>query len=310
MAALFQTGEFYALACALVWAIAVVLFRKSVAGTGPIALNLFKNSVAALAYLLTMVLLGLPFFPAEAIGSDWAVLFLSGAIGIGIADSLFFASLHRLGAGRQAIVDCAYSPCVLLCAWIYLDETISIFLLVAIVLMVLAILIGTYDPRAPARRELWKGVCFGLAAVSLMALGIVIAKPVLETSEVWWATTVRLLGGQCFLALFVISPRQRADIKRCFRPSRSWKLLVPASLVGTYLALLLWILSYKYTEKATLAGLLNQSSTIFILILAALFLKEPITRRTLAAITLGLAGVVLATAGPELWEMLVAGGRG
>lgn len=307
MAALFQTGEFYALACALVWAIAVVLFRQSVSEIGPIALNLFKNTLAALAYLLTMLALGLPFLPAEALQSDWAVLFLSGVIGIGVADSLFFASLRRLGAGRQAIVDCAYSPCVLLCAWAYLGEEISIFLVIAIVLMVLAILIGTYDPRAPARRELWKGVCFGVAAVGLMALGIVIAKPVLETSEVWWATTVRLLGGISFLTLFAISPKQRADIRRCFRPSYLWRLLVPASLIGTYLALLLWIMSYKYTEQATLAGLLNQSSTIFILILAALFLKEPITRRKLAAITLGLAGVVLATAGPQLWATLVVG---
>ncbi len=298
-------GETYALGCALLWACAVVMFRRSTETTGPIALNLFKNAVALVLFVATMLLLGVPFFPAEASLEHWGVLLASGALGIGLADSLFFASLRRLGAGRQAIVDCAYSPFVLACSWLYLGEAISVLLFVAVGMMVVAILIGTYDPRAPARRDLWTGVAYGVCAVGLMAFGIVFAKPVLEVSEVWWATTARLVGGQLCLCLFAVSRKQRAEIAGIFRPSWRWRVLLPASVIGTYLTLWLWIMGFKHTEKATMAGLLNQSSTIFILVLATLFLKEPLTRRKVAAIVLGFAGVVVALTSPGFESLLL-----
>jgi drug/metabolite transporter (DMT)-like permease len=50
----------------------------------------------------------------------------------------------------------------------------------------------------------------------------------------------------------------------------------------------------KYT-KVGVAAILNQSSTIYILILAAIFLKEPLTRRKLVASLVALAGIVLVT---------------
>ncbi|MCH7814824.1 MAG: EamA family transporter, partial [Planctomycetes bacterium] len=48
----------------------------------------------------------------------------------------------------------------------------------------------------------------------------------------------------------------------------------------------------------SLAALLNQTSVIFALVLASVFLKERFTRRKLLAIVLGLAGVVLVVTAP------------
>jgi drug/metabolite transporter (DMT)-like permease len=55
-----------------------------------------------------------------------------------------------------------------------------------------------------------------------------------------------------------------------------------------------WIGGLKYT-KVGVATILNQSSTIYVLILAAIFLKEPFTRRKLVASLVALAGIVLVT---------------
>ena len=55
-----------------------------------------------------------------------------------------------------------------------------------------------------------------------------------------------------------------------------------------------WIGGLKYT-KVGVATILNQSSTIYILILAAIFLQEPFTRRKLVASLVALAGIVLVT---------------
>ncbi|MBN2359509.1 MAG: EamA family transporter, partial [Deltaproteobacteria bacterium] len=61
---------------------------------------------------------------------------------------------------------------------------------------------------------------------------------------------------------------------------------------GAYFALVLWILGFKYAA-ASVAGVINQTSTILVLLLATVFLGEPLTRRKVIAIGMGFAGAVL-----------------
>jgi drug/metabolite transporter (DMT)-like permease len=291
-----HAGEIYSALCALLWSIAVVFFRKSGEVVAPVALNLFKDTVGAGLFLITLPIVGVPLFPADRDLGDWLTLLGSGALGIGISDSLFFASLNRLGAGRSAIVDCLYSPFVFLCAFLYLGEPIGGFLLLALGLMVAAIFVGAWQPGAVGSEregaDLRRGVALGVVSMLGMAIGIVVAKPVLDESNPWWSTTVRLLGGVALLAVQSALPRHRADALACFRPSRAWRVTVPAAVVGAYLAMLFWIMGMTYTETST-ASVLNQSSTIFVMILATIFLKEPLTGRKAVAIAMGFAGALL-----------------
>ncbi|MBI5536391.1 MAG: DMT family transporter [Deltaproteobacteria bacterium] len=291
-----SSGEFLSTACAFTWAIAIMFFRKSGERVTPVALNVFKNTVGMVLFLVTLPILGITFFPSGQSTSDWLVLLLSGAIGIGVADSLFFASLNRLGASNSAIVDCLYSPFVILCAWLYLRESIGLSILVAMAMMAGAILVGTWEPKKAAsgltRKQLLSGIVLGIAAMFLMAVGIVLAKPVLAHANGWWVTTVRLLGGGVLLMVHGMTRRHRADVIRCFRPSRQWLYTVPAAVVGAYIALIMWIQGMKYTF-ASIASVLNQMSTIFVLILAAVFLKERVTVRKVIAIAMAFAGAVI-----------------
>jgi drug/metabolite transporter (DMT)-like permease len=293
--AFWSSGEFYSLGCAFNWAIAVILFRKSGERVTPVALNLFKNGVGLVLFLISLPILGIALFPQDQTTGAWVTLVLSGALGIGVADTLFFAGLNRLGAANTALVDCMYSPFVVLSAFVYLHEPVGPTLLISMALMVGAILLGTWEPRLPKtsaeRKSIAVGIALGVAAQLLMAVGIVIAKPVLETSNAWWATTVRLIGGGALLAVHGMTRRHRAHVLRCLRPSADWRFTIPAAVAGAYVALILWILGMKYTY-ASIAGVLNQTSTIFILILAWLLLKERITVRKLLAIGMACVGAI------------------
>lgn len=293
-ATFFQTGEFYAAATALLWAFAVVLFRRSGESIPPLALNLFKGAVGLGLFLVTLPILGVPFFPPDRTVADWVTLGASGILGIAVADTLFFESLNRLGAGRSAIVDCLYSPMVVLCSFVYLREDMGPGLWVGMALMSGAILVGAWQPaeQAPTeqlRRSLRGGVILGALSMLTMAVGIVLAKPILDRSDPWWATTVRLSAGVAVLTVQGMLPRHRASVLRAFRPNRAWRVAVPGAVIGAYAALILWILGFKYAET-TVASVLNQLSTVFVLVLATLFLKEPLTRRKVAAILMGFAG--------------------
>ena len=68
--------------------------------------------------------------------------------------------------------------------------------------------------------------------------------------------------------------------------------MLPGSFLGAFLALILWIAGMKYTQAST-ASALNQTSSIFVFVLAAIFLKEPINRIRVIGIILAFAGVIM-----------------
>jgi len=292
-----HAGEVYSALCALLWAVAVILFRKSGEKVTPVVLNLFKDVAGLVLLCITMTILSVEFFPATQTAEDWIILLVSGVIGIGIADTLFFASLNRLGAGRSAIVDCLYSPFVILCSLVHLDESFGPLLIVALVMMVGAIFVGTWQPERDNledARQIKIGIILGVISMACMAIGISMAKPVLDRSDPWWATTVRMAAGTALMAVIVAFTGRRREFLRVFRPSSLWKVTIPAAVTGSYLAVFFWIAGMKYTETTT-ASILNQSSNVFVIFLATLFLKERLTVRKLLAICMGFAGGVIAT---------------
>src|SRR5262245_9432851 len=118
-------GEFLALFTALLHAIGIILYKRSVAFVTPLALNLFKNTVALILFVCTAVFLNTTqvYIPPK----DLALMLISGAIGIGISDTLLFMTLSRLGASRTALVDCLYSPFVIILSFLLWRETLAPF---------------------------------------------------------------------------------------------------------------------------------------------------------------------------------------
>jgi drug/metabolite transporter (DMT)-like permease len=150
-------------------------------------------------------------------------------------------------------------------------------------------------PVVGNRRDFVSGLFWGAMSVALMAGSIVMVKPLLATTSVLWASFARGLAGVAGLLIMTLFHPQRGTILRVLLPSPAWKIALPASIVGNYLAMLAWLAGFKYT-LVSVAAILNQLSTIFTFILAALILKEPVTPARLIAIVLAVAGALLATA--------------
>lgn len=290
-------GEILALTTAVVWAVAVVLFKKSGESVHPIALNLFKNVLAAALLLPTLHFVNVSlFWPAHA--RDYLLLLLSGALGIGIADTLFFMSLNILGAGLSAIVDCLYSPMVIAFSFVFLGERLTLLQGVGVLLILSAVLgvtSGKWVVEIP-RKDLLRGSLLAFAALFFMAAGIVMAKPILERSPLIWTTEWRLLGGIVTLLVVLLVHRDRRRIMSTLTTSRNWGYTISGSWVGAYLAMILWLGGMKFTQAST-ASALNQTSNIFLFIFAALFLREPVTRARIVGIVIGVAGAYLVTFG-------------
>jgi drug/metabolite transporter (DMT)-like permease len=287
-------GNLFATATALFWASAVIMFKKSGETLSPTSLNLFKGVVTLVFLLPTLWLAGIPIFPDYRF-NDWVLLGLSGFLGITLADNLFFMALQRIGAGLWAVVECLYLPVVILLSAIFLNESIGFKGWVGALLVSTAIITGSVskEPIAGPKKQLSMGIVCGVSATCLMAASIVLIKPLLVQTSVLWASFVRILVGVSgLLVMAVISP-DRCKIIGTLKPSSAWKLALPASIVGNYLAMLAWLAGYKYT-LVSVAAILNQLSTIFTFILAAIFLKEPVTSKRLIAIVLAVIGALFA----------------
>lgn len=296
-------GNFYALMAALTWACALVLFKRSTERVPPLALNLFKNTIGlALLSLTLLVQVWLGVLPPRLLWDqhlgDLCLLALSGVIGLALADTLFFHGLRLIGVGLMAVVDCTYTPYAILFSWLLLGEQLDWMSYLGVALIVSGVFVASQHkvPVDRTRMQIALGMALSSLAIGLMAFGIVMAKPVLESPEMSFvaATTLRLLAGTFVLALMGLLGRNWHENWRVFKPCPVWRPAVPASFFGAYLSIMFWVAGFKYTH-ASVAAVLNQTSVIFAAVLAAVFLKEPFGWQKVVALVLAVVGVLIVT---------------
>ncbi len=289
-------GEAMALASAMSWSVSVILFRRLFArgaGISPFAMNLFKNTLAIVFMSLLLVVAG-GTLNTERSGEDWARLIISGVLGIGVSDMLFFHALRRLGPGRLTVVECLYSPAVALFGVLLLGEVPTAAYALGAGLVVAGMLVVTRDERGKGLEtgELpVSGALFGVGAMLTVALAIVIAKPAFHTGTLIEVALIRLLAGSGALLLWMLPSAERRAALGILRPSPLWTAMLPATLLGTCISMLLWVGGFKYTDAAT-AAVLNQTTTVFTLLLARMMLGEPLTSRRVAGVVLGFSGAL------------------
>jgi drug/metabolite transporter (DMT)-like permease len=286
-------GEFLALLSALFWALAVILFRKSGETVHPLGLNLFKNLVALLFFIPTLILLNRPLIPPLPATHYW-LLFFSGLLGMAVGDTLFFMSLNRVGAGISAIIGYMYSPLLITLSLLFLRESLTLVQLLGAILILGALILTTRltTEKSITRKNLITGILLGMLSTTATAVGVVIIKPILNQTPLLWATAFRLFAGLCGVLIFILLlPERKEIIGSAFR-IKGMKYSLAGTLLGTYIALTVWLGGMKFA-KVSVAAPLNQLSNVFIFILSALILKEPVTIRRLTAIISAFAGAVL-----------------
>lgn len=290
-------GKILALLCAVSWAAAVIFFKLAGDNIRPLALNLYKTALTVTLLLPFLLLLGVPLRP-QALGlGDALAVAASGILGIAVADTLFFACLNRLGAGTTAIVDALYVPFVMTASWLALGETPRPEQVGGALLVIAAILVAAYrrDGQGPTGRRL-AGFFFGIGAMALMAASIVLMRPALERAHVFWVTEVRMLAALLvLLAMFAVQKGRRGLLAPLWRRgSRGYALW--GALLGNLISMTMWIAAFKFTTVNS-AAILNQTNTVFVVVLAALFLREPFDLRRILATLLAVAGSVLILVG-------------
>lgn len=283
-------GELCSILSALAWAVGIILYRQLGATLPPLQLNFLKN-LLVLGMLLPAVPLlhglALPHFStlqlAAAVGS--------GLLGIGIADTLYFRALNELGAGRMGVLGNFYSPFVILLSVAFLGESLGVLQLAGFALVSTGVWVAAWPRagKAPRPAHAVRGFGYALLAIVLMAVSVVMVKRTLEAQPLLWVTGLRMLGALAGMACIAA---WRGQLAMLAPPTQGmpWGRLALAAFVGQFVAMVLWLAGYKFT-LASVAAILNETASVFILLLAAFWLKEPLTRRAIIGVGLTLSGV-------------------
>ena len=289
-------GELLGLTCACIWAVTGLIMRTQLPKV-PIAL---MNAVRCGSASLFCWML-LPLEPplsglAEVSLRDWAYLFGSVLIPIGIGDTLYLAAIKAFGLSRTLALVGTHPLSTLFFEWILFRQPVSanFFLGCCLVVSGVVFLSGrsrhavSTSERVPNR--LTPGVACALSAAVMWGLGTVLMKPVLARMTPIQANSFRL---PFVTALLYFSHRiggRKVPTERTDR--RALMLIAFVGTLGTGVGSLAFLKSILLIGPAK-AATLSSVSPVIGMLLAALFLEEEVGLRLLAGVPICVGGVWL-----------------
>ncbi len=290
-------GELAALTAAFLWAVASVMFGRLGKTLSPLVLNFAKGAIALV--LLTLTLLLISQDPAGLAPRSVGVLALSGAIGIGLGDTAYFAAINHLGPRRALLLETLAPPLAALLALVFLQESLGgrAWLGIATTLAGVVWVIAERVPGSPGEAPSAWGIGLGVLAALGQALGAVMSRAVLADTAVdpLWSTLLRLGGG---LVIILGILRWRGPVAGSLRPLQSPRLLggvALAAFLGTYLAIYLQQTALKYSATG-IAQALTSTSPLFVLPLAAA-MGDRVSPRAIVGAAIALVGIGLLVTG-------------
>jgi drug/metabolite transporter (DMT)-like permease len=286
-------GEAFALASALGWAWAVILLRRSGETLPPFELNLFKNVLGFVLLIPTILIVDGLALPKYSL-FDLMIVLTSGLLGIALADTWYLRALNLMGASRTGIVASLFSPFVILLSTVFLGERMVSWQWIGFSLVISGVLLVTWRVHRSEvdADDLRRGSLYGVGAMFMMAVGIVMVKEVLETRPFLWTVELRMVGGIAGMLVVMMFGGRWQRAKQSFTEPQPWGTVIGASFLAAYVALILWLAGYKLID-ASVASALNETNGTFIVLLAWLMLGEKIGRRKLVGVSLTLTGVIV-----------------
>lgn len=289
------TGEIAALSAAFLWAFSSFLFSRLGNTIPPIEMNFLKGILAIILFAVTLLLMGGKLTNMSL--QTWIILSISGAIGIGFGDTMYFEALNMLAPRRTLLVTTMAPIFTAVLAWIFLGESLQLLAVAGIIITVAGIAwVITEQKNDPGRdnRHLAKGIFYAFLASLSQAIGAVLSRWVLtgtQTSALNSAL-IRLVAGVIFIVIWVAVRHIRVgQWVRTKSTPRLWGTVAVVVLLGTYLAIWLQQVAFQFT-RVGIAQTLLATSPLFVLPITALQ-GEKLSFRSIAGGFFAVAGIAL-----------------
>lgn len=289
--------DWLALGAAACWAVTGLLSAPQARHLGAFSFTRWRMGLVFLALLPVAWFSG----GLQTLGAGhWAVLAVSGLVGIFIGDTALFASMNRLGPRRTGVLFATHAFVSAVLGFLFLDERMGVQAMLGGVLIVAGVMTaiawGTRKDESHALEALqghWPtGVALGLLAALCQAGGSFIAKPVMAAGVDPLAATVVRVGVTCLAHLVLlwlgvgVARTQGGLTLRVL----AWVLLSGA--IGMGLGMSLILLALRHGEVG-MVGILSSVSPVLVLPLLWLVMGRPPARGAWLGAAMTVAGTVL-----------------
>ena len=291
-----MSGELIALLSAVLWAMASVLLAMGARRIHVVPLNLIR-CIFSTSFFWAL----LPFYGgfkawAEIPPSAWPWLVVSVLALLVVGDTLYFRSMELVGVSWAMPVASVNPLWAVLLSATFLDEPLTWPLLLGALLVTAGVVLVSrstngansakpVDPRA--RRT---GLLLALLVSVLWAVGQVALKPATAGVHSVVANSVRQPMGMLMLLGLTLRQGRWREIKSLDR--KSWLVIAVASLVGTGVGTLLFVMAIQMAGAGRTA-VLTATAPLMAMPLSMLWLHERPTRWTLAGTLLTTIGITL-----------------
>ena len=290
-------GELAALAAAVVWAIASVLFAQLGRTVSGLTMNALKCIVALVLFVPTLMWIEGTAWPTGMSDTTVGLLVLSGLIGLTIGDTAYFGSLIRLGPRKALMLTSLTPPITATLGWVFVGEQLGAYSILGMALTIGGVVwvIRERTPSADATQRVTSdriGIALGVLGVICQAGGSALTKVAAPEASALGVSIVRLTAGVAGLVVVLTVMRRIQNIVVPMRQPRSAALLIAATFLGTYMGI--WLMNAGLLgAKIGIAATLNSTSPIFVLPIAAVVLGERITPRAVLGAVVAIVGVAL-----------------
>ena len=281
-----MSGEVAALSAALLWTLASGLWRSLSCHATAVQLNGLKNGLATLLFL--PVLLGVPWREQPM---AVAALFVSGAIGIALGDSLYLAALRRIGTRRTLTLEATGPVLASLGSPLIQGDPLTVTDFAGALLVAAAVLMiarsGSPDQTAGVSNR--AGFLLAFGAVLSGLVGAFVARSVLIDGAFTPldSAAIRLLGGTVALLPIWCRHLPIQGLQAIGLKTR----IITATVLGTNLGILLQQQVFKTLPVGP--GVTLMSTAPLMAVAIARWRGQPLQPIDWTAAVLGVSGVAL-----------------
>jgi drug/metabolite transporter (DMT)-like permease len=289
-----HTGEFAALATALLWTVTALSFEQAAKRIGSLAVNILRLLIALVFYCILSLFRTGTLFPAGVEMHGWVWLSVSGIIGFVFGDYCLFSAYALIGSRIANLLMALAPPLATLFGWIILGEHFSVRGLAGMTITLAGIIIVVL--RRPGNKFNFhysaRGLLFGLGAAAGQAIGLVFSKYGMRDMDPFTASQIRVIAGVIgFNILFAILNKWTL-LKPAFSRPSTMGFLFSGSFFGPFLGVSFSLMAIRYTTTG-IASTIMALVPVLLIPPAILLLKEKVTWRDILGSVIAVIGVAI-----------------
>jgi len=257
----------------------------------PVWANMFKGTLGCILFGATVMLTGgFSALPLSAVG----FFLLSGFIGLGFADILFFKAYSVIGSSRTMMIASFEALLIGVMSYYLFGQRVSGIKFLSIFFLIACVFIFALESYKKTSKWNWHIMLIALGGVFLDALGVIATRAAFNISDASAveANAIRCIGGVAAFVITAPALKVRFFERAKRMPPKALLGITAGTVIGTYLGLLFHLSAIKTGHLATIAAM-SCTSVIFAAFFECLIAKKWPSKYLLAAIGLFLCAMFL-----------------